>query len=342
MSNCRIKWLDVVKGFAIILVILGHSGISTTNKFIYVWIYSFHMPLFFILSGYVFSIKKYESYIEFLIKKIKTLIIPYLVFQLLQMTVQYMYNAILHLHEERTVLDHILGLLLQIRDSRYASGLWFLTCLFIIENIFYFFLKHSKAKYDIYIAVVTIACVGCIYNYFIGLNLPWYFDLVCISLPFFAFGYFLKQCTLLDKFAKNQFMLFFVAHFILLATNYRITGLPVDMYYNQFGNYILFYLSGFTGSLSFILLFKTINRSNVILEYIGKNSLIYYVLHQVIVMPIASVILKLFITTPVQDFNEFGAFAFWLLKTALVCAIITPLSYIVNRYFYMTIGKKQF
>ena len=53
MSDCRtyaenrIEWIDALKGFAIILVIIGHTTISVTNKETFVWIYSFHMPLFF-------------------------------------------------------------------------------------------------------------------------------------------------------------------------------------------------------------------------------------------------------------------------------------------------------
>ncbi len=44
----RIHWIDIARGMAMDLVVIGHLGLK--NQFVQ-WIYSFHMPLFFILSG---------------------------------------------------------------------------------------------------------------------------------------------------------------------------------------------------------------------------------------------------------------------------------------------------
>lgn len=65
----RIQYIDSVKGFAIILMIFGHMRFHNLNWFIY----SFHMPLFFILSGFFFNPRKSIS------KRIKKLMIPYLI-----------------------------------------------------------------------------------------------------------------------------------------------------------------------------------------------------------------------------------------------------------------------
>lgn len=63
----RIKYIDAVKGFAVLLMIFGHMKIHNLN-----WIiYSFHMPLFFILSGFFFNPIKSVS------KRAKSLLIPY-------------------------------------------------------------------------------------------------------------------------------------------------------------------------------------------------------------------------------------------------------------------------
>lgn len=47
----RIKWIDLTKGVAIFLMVCGHTGIPSL---ISNWIWSFHMPLFFIISGMLF------------------------------------------------------------------------------------------------------------------------------------------------------------------------------------------------------------------------------------------------------------------------------------------------
>ena len=66
----RIDWIDALKGFAIITVVIGHCAtdcMSSGNypayksliNAIYSFIYSFHMPLFFTISGYVFYLSKF-------------------------------------------------------------------------------------------------------------------------------------------------------------------------------------------------------------------------------------------------------------------------------------------
>lgn len=67
----RISWIDVTKGIAIYLVILGHSliGLKVND-----YIFAFHMPLFFIASGLLFREKSIKKTIAGNIKK---LLVPY-------------------------------------------------------------------------------------------------------------------------------------------------------------------------------------------------------------------------------------------------------------------------
>lgn len=54
----RIDWIDVAKGVGIFLMVMGHTSMpDAVNR----WIYSFHMPLFFLLSGLVFNPDKYHN-----------------------------------------------------------------------------------------------------------------------------------------------------------------------------------------------------------------------------------------------------------------------------------------
>lgn len=80
----RIAWLDALKGFAIFTVVLGHcvTDCLASNTFpkdkemlqiVYDFIYSFHMPLFFLISGYLFYLTK--SYRKYEIKVIDFMII---------------------------------------------------------------------------------------------------------------------------------------------------------------------------------------------------------------------------------------------------------------------------
>lgn len=74
----RIAWVDVAKGIAILLVIIGHTvnfGSATRN-----FIFSFHMPLFFILSGYTFNLAgDFPAFFQRVKKLIRHLIYPSLI-----------------------------------------------------------------------------------------------------------------------------------------------------------------------------------------------------------------------------------------------------------------------
>ena len=48
----RIEYLDIARGIGILLVVLGHNDFAALSPFFHQVIYSFHIPLFFFLSGY--------------------------------------------------------------------------------------------------------------------------------------------------------------------------------------------------------------------------------------------------------------------------------------------------
>ena len=79
-SNSKLKMdrdstLDVLKGIGIILVVIGHSNCP---KLLDDYIFSFHMPLFFIASGYFFNKKCLENKKQYFFKKVQGVYLPFL------------------------------------------------------------------------------------------------------------------------------------------------------------------------------------------------------------------------------------------------------------------------
>lgn len=71
-KRARLEWVDIAKGIAIILMVIGHEVPKVQSQHIYALIFSFHMPLFFVLSG--FTSRPVETWERFWVKAKKTFI----------------------------------------------------------------------------------------------------------------------------------------------------------------------------------------------------------------------------------------------------------------------------
>lgn len=127
MNNIRIDWIDLTKGIAIFLMVCGHTSIplSISN-----WIWSFHMPLFFIISGILFNATKYPNFNLFIKKRGKTLIIPYIIFSLI---------TLLTIHDQ-TLKEWLY------KGWINGCALWFIPVLFFAEIFFLFHYSLHKFK----------------------------------------------------------------------------------------------------------------------------------------------------------------------------------------------------
>ena len=140
MQSKRINSIDICKAIAIICMVLGHIGIPNCAS---VYIHAFHMPIFFILSGYCFNEEKNRDTSKFILKRFKTLIIPYFIFGVLLFVFWDCALCVLRRYSEMRSITNLLSSLLWNNANASAFGTiqWFLPCLFFSEVIFYFLLK---------------------------------------------------------------------------------------------------------------------------------------------------------------------------------------------------------
>lgn len=103
----KIDWLAVLQGFSMLLVVIGH--VSLTNvpgdpstpiaTGIERSIYSFHMPLFIFISGWLFyytCIRKEKSYRNVVMAKVKRLGVPFLAFTLVATVLKAAFPSLMH------------------------------------------------------------------------------------------------------------------------------------------------------------------------------------------------------------------------------------------------------
>ena len=126
----RIEWIDICKGFGMFFIYLGHFG--NDAGLAYPWVFSFHVPLFFFISGLLENYNHLGFFQNFR-KKFITILLPFFFFGILMTGIRAVNG---------NTTDYILSdisILLKggIRNTCVmAQGLWFLTCLFTIEILF--------------------------------------------------------------------------------------------------------------------------------------------------------------------------------------------------------------
>jgi fucose 4-O-acetylase-like acetyltransferase len=334
----RLDWLDAAKGLGILLVMLGHTDIPSQLK---TYIYTFHMPLFFFLSGYLFTLKKFPNLKVFLTKRTKSLILPYLCFSLIAYIwfIIIFHFGFVKYHEN--LLMPLIGSLVAIRSTLWtvhSGALWFVDCLFCTEFLFYFITKIGRTKITIGIVLIVISVLGCFYNKQVGKPLPWSLDVTMISVGFYGAGFFYKEYRLkLDRFInKKSFVCLISINIAAGYLNFIHSGTRVDLYNSSLGNIGLFYLSAFSGIGAFIILIKRI-KHNKNLQYIGENSLIYLSLHQKIVFFLFNLIIHNFLIG--SDSIMEIPLVKGLLYTFIAAIALVPAVYSINHYFPFMLGK---
>lgn len=269
----RESYLDIAKGLGIIMVILGHIEVGFATK----WLYSFHLPLFFFVSGICFRYK--ENFLVYFKKKAKRCLVPYVVFGLLIVLVEsktgYLYNT--------GFKSNLTYLLVQ---QRYST-LWFLATLFFASIFFYFLVKLCNEKPAGVLAVsLVISTIFVILDQILISSLPWNIDTAFITLGFMGFGYFIRNHKdtlnrILATDSKKKFklaLLFLTGNIAFFAINLVITGYSLEMYWNSYGIYPLTFISAILGCLFTILIADSIKIKAI--ENLGRNSMTYFALHQ--------------------------------------------------------------
>ena len=159
MNKKRVTWVDVTKGFLMILVVIGHYP-GELDFPLSKYIYWFHMPAFFLLSGIFFKeIKEDTSSNKTVKKRFLQLIVPYLFFLLTITGIRYGMEISQGNHDFSWYLNDLWKLFIAGRFVRGAYGVfWFVTTLFFIYLLFMWMTKYlSKVQQISLLAFCYIA-----------------------------------------------------------------------------------------------------------------------------------------------------------------------------------------
>ncbi|EKF6806079.1 acyltransferase family protein [Vibrio parahaemolyticus] len=265
----KIDWIYTAKGIGIILVVFGHmqrgiyrSSIELGYDSYYLldaFIYSFHMPLFFLLSGIFFEsslIKKGKA--NYLYEKVTTLLYPLAIWSIIQGSFQYFFQS----HTNSTLeYSKVVNFLVSPQQQMwFLLGLFFVTCFFIFLNEIVF---KYKAITFILLILFNISPVPTETPYWIGYiyNFAIYFYLGILFST-----YLKKKKSDINALYPSLFFVIFVGLFLYLYP--YIDNRIVKLFLSLSGIYMIFLISNI----------KSIRNSRII-SMLGVYSLYIYLLH---------------------------------------------------------------
>jgi fucose 4-O-acetylase-like acetyltransferase len=308
MKSSRLRWIDYARGIAIILVCYRHvfegskeAGIPVGNysflEYANIFLYSFRMPLFFIISGLFITGSLQKNGLKLYAEgRARTILYPYFLWGALQLALQMFFTKYTNGHP---TVSSFLNLLYQPRE---CAQFWYLYALFnvsVLYSLTKYFLKISPV-YNVLLGIVFFYISAVIYQQDIKTGPV--FDILHYYI-FFSVGDFISS-YLLDR--KNQkyfesgktlllMMIPFGAgqvYFLLQNLNHSTSKYMYVEYYQPF----VFLLIALTGCAFIISLTFYLQKKDVLkwLTGLGRHSLYIYVSH-VIVFSFVRIVLSKFL-----------------------------------------------
>ena len=315
-AKSRLEYVDIAKGIGIMIVCFGHSG---AEDVVISWIGGFIVPLFFILSGYMYKDKGIPVGKD-LYNKGKKLLKPYLFFSVVLLLIykRFAWNDIVGVFYSRYCLytyhapDNIFFM------KATNSPMWFLTAMFATFPLFYIIMKNEKYIKWIVLSYLLITW-GCT---FLPVLLPWSLDVVFIMAIFMYIGVlFRRQENLLNKPSYIYWLI--IAAFLILC---KVNGEP-NPSVRELGNSLLLYMiTGVLGSISMMWICKHLEGKPLsgLLADIGRHTLVIFCLQIFIFHQINRVIYGM-IHLPAEGIWLYTAALFKVIVASIICMYISKL-----------------
>lgn len=325
-NKSRIVEIDLLKGFGILLMIIGHVHFSDAINH---YIYSFHMPLFFIASGYLYKSSSL-SITKYVLKQIKNLLIPYVFFGVIFTALFIMLG---HPLQWKSVFMNFYSA--NHFPFDWCGAIWFLLAMFWVKILFEFSIRLLKRNLR-WIVWLMILCLGVVASY-TKITLPLCLDSACIGFILYVIGYGYRKNENIIKGWINKskskicFMILLVAF-----SGACFLNSSVNMRENIYGNFFVFLITSISGTALWGAIFKHL-KNNVLLQRIliplSNDSIVYMGINQFFIAIINVYVIARISSVGVVTLAK-------LIETIAVIFIIMIVSVVMNKSFLkIFIGK---
>ena len=281
IANKRIDWLDTLRGLAMFFVIWGHA-FPTNKGLVRKIIYSFHMPIFFLISGITFKEDDLSTK-EFITKKIKNLVVPYFIINIISYILFFILFK-LGIIDNFDPLNWFFGIFYA-HDEVFTipcGPSWFLLVLFLVEVLFYYFKKIFDNDGILGIAISVcglISYVNSLSEY--QVYTPWHLEAVLTGIVFYYIGYLIsKNINVFDMLLKNKFKSFCLGLLLgVIGVICAYFNRRVSMHANLYGSITLFYIGSLAIIFGLIIFVRLFMKKSLFFKNIGKRTLFYLAYH---------------------------------------------------------------
>lgn len=259
------------------MVVYGHS--SADGWGIGKWIYSFHMPLFFILSGYLYGVQKPRKGTRFPTQKISYLLRNYLSFALIGYAYWFLVQRRFGVNDELLISPWV-----PIFATFYGTGtpseftviprfLWFLPCL-AVANVLLFLVNRIPHGLGRWLALGTCGWAG--FLVLAAFPLPLEIETALIAVIFMYIGQELHRKNFIQKIPAG-----IVVVLLMIGTACAATNSGVDMRASIFGSVILFAGSSLFLSVALLALSRHMPSFKIV-HAVSENSINILGLHSLV------------------------------------------------------------
>lgn len=281
MGNKRLQWVDIMKGMLIICVIVGHAR---TGDVLNKMIFSFHMPLFFIVAGYLLHLPARENWKRWARRKAGRFLIPYTFFF-------FFCSYFMRKMSPARVLYFFLG-------NRELEGFWWFIEVMLMSllavSLIELYVASEVRRKGIYILCFLAAMELSLLVMQGTLSVkpvPWCLDIVPMAMVYLALGYYGKPFV--DRFShgkmdRERWILLGLSLLVMTAlfVGYRWLHIDfkLDMRENFYGRPLTVLAAPMAGGILLMQLSLWLDRVPVVsrlMAYIGRASMVIMYLHTV-------------------------------------------------------------
>ena len=343
INKKHIPWVDYAKAIGIFAIVFGHAvQAGDANKYVY----SFHLPLFLFLSGFVFSAGK-DGFKRFASQRAFSFLVPYVIFSVISVSIfavmgSFVQDSLASNRVVGSIPQQIKNVILGICDTN--APLWYLPCIFLLQLGAWRIDKWIK-KSNVYIVrknralLVLVLCALWlpVNKYLLHIKfIPYSMQSGIHLFAFFMLGYVFRlsgmERTILGLPTGTK--LGYGGLFMLSGLVLSILNGKVGYTSNAYGHIELYFLAALCSVVGIVLVCMSIKSCNP-LEFVGQNTLGIMVMHKFPVVffqtlcPVVKVYLK-------QNSVIVG------IAVSVICIVMCVVAeLVINRFCPLLLGRKK-